>query len=90
MVLKPSIARKLVLIPNILVLSALSACGTVPYDTASLVPPAKRCMTSPASLPKLKVGDDLVQSYASVTRSYGRETSKTRCLQRWVRTVINK
>lgn len=70
--------------------AALAGCSSVPYDTASLVPPARRCMTSPAALPKLKAGDDLVQSYASVTRSYGREVSKTRCLQKWVRTVVAK
>ena len=70
--------------------AALSGCGSVPYDTASLVPPAKRCMVAPQSLAKLKVGDDLVQSYASVTRSYGREASKLRCVQKWARTVINK
>jgi len=90
MILKLSIVRKMVLIPCILVLSGVSGCGSVPYDTASLVPPAKRCMTSPAAIPRLKAGDDLVQSYASVTRSYGREASKTRCLQKWVRTVLSK
>lgn len=68
----------------------LGACSGVPYNTSELVPPAKRCMVSPSRLQNLKEGDDLVQAYASAVRSYGRETSKTRCLQKWTRTVLAK
>jgi len=69
----------------------LSGAGCVPaYDTSDLVPPAKRCMVAPSAIPKLKVGDDLVQSYASVTRSYSREASKLRCVQKWARAVTEK
>jgi hypothetical protein len=81
---------------RVIALSATTAamiicgCADIPYDTADLVPPARRCMVAPQSLTRLKAGDDLVQSYASAVRSYGRETSKLRCVQRWARTVINK
>jgi hypothetical protein len=76
---------------GILAYFTLSGAGCVPaYDTSDLVHPSARCMTAPASLQALKEGDDLVQSYASVSRQYGRETSKLRCVQRWARTVTEK
>jgi hypothetical protein len=68
----------------------LSGCADAPFDTSELVKPSARCMVAPGALPKLKEGDDAVQSYASVVRSYGRETSKLRCLQRYVRTVTKE
>ena len=67
----------------------LAGCAGTPFPPSELVPPAKRCMFAPRHLASLKVGDDLVSAYASVERQYGNETSKTRCLQKWVRTVTH-
>lgn len=68
----------------------LTACGGVPVPPSSLVPPAKRCMVSPGQLQALRAGEDLVPAYATTIRSYKRETSKLRCLQKWVRAVSSK
>ena len=75
---------------NIGCLTLAGCAGDVPFGPSELVPPAKRCMASPVALAKLKEGDDLIQAYAAVARSYGREASKLRCVQRWSRTVLNK
>lgn len=67
---------------------AVAGCGSAtPVPPSQLVQPAKRCVVAPERLSKLQPGEDLVPAYASVVRSYGRETSKLRCLQRWVKAV---
>jgi hypothetical protein len=70
--------------------NCMGACADAPFDTSELVKPSPRCMVAPGALQTLKDGDDLVVAYASAARSYGRETSKLRCLQRYVRTVTKE
>lgn len=65
----------------------LCACGGPPTPPSKLVQPAKRCMVAPGKLAIPQAGDDLTVHYAAAVKSYGRETSKVRCLQKWVRTA---
>ena len=54
------------------------------------VPPSARLMTAPAPLEDIKPGDDVIQKHAELRRQYGRETSKVRGLQGYVRAVLKK
>lgn len=70
--------------------AALAGCGGAPVPPSGLVPPAKRCMVPPGALEQVRAGDDLVLKYATTIKSYKRETSKVRCLQKWARAVTKK
>lgn len=67
----------------------LAGCAT-PYAVSDLQGPPARCMKPPVALPKLKVGDDLVQEHASLRLSYGRNASNHRSCQRYIRTLLGK
>lgn len=67
---------------------AVAGCAdTAPVPPSKLARPAAALMVTPEPLSQVQAGDDLYQSHARLRRSYGRETSKLKRLQRWVRTV---
>lgn len=82
----PSSIPKVIYTLAFVQITALSGCGVV-APPSQLTGPAKRCMVAPQTLKGVPVGGDLVTEYSAVAQAYGRETSKLRCLQKWVRTV---
>lgn len=69
------------------ILAATSGCGGPPVPPSSLKPPPSRCMKAPEPLEELQQGDDLVLKHADLRRSYGQETSKQKCLARYINTI---
>lgn len=65
----------------------LAGCSSGAIDPTGIRKPDAVLMLPPAPPEKLKVGDDLKLRYASLRRSYGRETARLRDLQRYVRTI---
>ena len=65
----------------------LCGCGGQPVPPSKLVKPADVLMVPPGQLPNIREGEDVAQHAATVRRIYGREASKLRKLQRYVRTV---
>ena len=65
---------------------ALAGCS----NGKATEPPSPRLMTAPAALEDIKPGDDVIQKHAELRRQYGRETSKVRGLQGYVRAVLKK
>jgi len=65
----------------------LAACGGPPAPPSALRDAPKWCMASPQKLPQLLPGENLVEKHARLRRQYTSETSKTQCLQRYVRTA---
>lgn len=66
---------------------ALCGCASTPTPPSKLVRPASVLMIAPEPLPDVREGDDLAVHVATTRRMYGREASKLRRLQRYVRTV---
>lgn len=66
---------------------ALSGCAGAPVPPSKLVKPAAALMVPPETLADIGEGDDLGEVLAHTRRSYGREATKLRRLQRWSRTV---
>ena len=65
----------------------LGGCGGKPVPPSKLVKPSSMLMVAPGTLPDLREGDDVGQHAITVRRMYGKEASKLRRLQRYVRTV---
>lgn len=89
------------MIRSILVFSALSfalvalaflgGCGTgTPVAVGQLKPAPTRCMVAPEQLGTLSAGQSLVEQHGKLRLSYARETSKLRCVQRYVRTITRQ
>ena len=69
----------------------LSGCaGDVPVSPSRLEPPASYLMIPPAPLPDVKAGDDYGQALIATRKQYGKETSKLRRLQRYVRVATRR
>lgn len=66
---------------------ALAGCGGQPVPPSKLVKPADALMVAPGQLPNIREGDDVAKHAATVRKLYGKEASKLRRLQRYVRTV---
>lgn len=66
---------------------ALGGCATSPVPPSKLSKPASELMIAPGVLPDLFEGDDIGQHTIVVRRMYGKEATKLRRLQRYVRTV---
>lgn len=69
-------------------LAAIVAGCAPPVPPSQLSGPPKRCMAAPERIPKVKAGDDMIVHDAANIEARKREASKTRCLQRYVRTVL--
>ena len=65
----------------------ISGCSTSPVPPSKLSKPASELMIAPGVLPDLFEGDDIGQHTIVVRRMYGKEATKLRRLQRYVRTV---
>jgi hypothetical protein len=65
----------------------LAGCGGVQAPPSTLANPPSWCLSSPQRLPQLLPGENLVEKHAQLRRQYSAEASKTRCLQRYVKTV---
>lgn len=65
----------------------LAGCGGKPVPPSKLAKPSAMLMVAPGTLPDLREGDDIGQHAIAVRRMYGREATKLRGLQRYVRTV---
>lgn len=72
---------------SIALAAILAGCGGPPAPPSTLRDPPARCMNSPQKLPQLLPGENLVDKHADLRRRYTNETSKTQCLQRYVRTM---
>ena len=71
-------------------LFAFSGGSCVPeFDSSALKKPAKRCMSTPAPIHKLKVGDDLVEKHIELGDQYTSVASRLRCTQRYINAVTN-
>lgn len=71
----------------IFIACALAGCGGGPVPPSKLSKPAAALMVPPETLADIQAGDDLGEVVARTRRSYGREATKLRRLQRWARTV---
>lgn len=69
-----------------LIVCTLAGCASaIPTE-----PPSPRLMTPAKPLDDVKAGDDIVAKHAELRRQYGRETSKVRGLQAYVKALLNK
>ncbi len=71
----------------LLICCCLAGCGGPPVPPSKLGKPAAALMVPPELLPDIREGDDLGQHVVRVRGMYGREATKLRRLQRYVRTV---
>lgn len=53
-------------------------------------PPAPWMMAKPKPLTDVKAGDDIVQKYAELRRDAGKDKSRVRGLQAYVKTLLSK
>lgn len=65
---------------------SLSGCATAALSGNIGGAPA-RCMKPPEAIAPLKAGDDLLEKHAALRLALKRSNSKTRCLQRYARTI---
>ena len=63
----------------------LAGCATAPVPPSKLSKPASALMVAPELLPDLFEGDDIGHHAVIVRRMYGKEATKLRRLQRYVR-----
>lgn len=71
----------------IAICASIAGCAPA-VPPSQLSGPPKRCMASPERIPKVKAGDDMIAHDAANIEARKREASKTRCLQRYIRTVL--
>lgn len=71
----------------ITIVCTLGGCATSPVPPSKLSKPASELMIAPGVLPDIFEGDDVGQHAIRVRRMYGKEATKLRRLQRYVRTV---
>lgn len=64
----------------------LGGCATAALSGNIGGAPA-RCMRPPEAIAPLKAGDDLLEKHAALRLALKRSNSKTRCLQKYARTV---
>lgn len=80
------------LFPLIILLLTLTACSSVPYDSAKLNPPAKWMMAKPCGLPKYPENDgdpvERAQYDLSVRQCASRRGSQVTGLQRYVKQIV--
>jgi hypothetical protein len=77
----------LIVVMLVTVAAILAACGGPPAPPSQLKNPPSWCLSGPQKLPQLSPGENLIEKHASLRRQYSIEASKTRCLQRYVRTI---
>lgn len=65
----------------------LAACSGPVAPPSTLKPAPNWCMAGPSKLQSLAPGENLVEKHAQLRRQYKNEAAKTRCLQRYVKTV---
>lgn len=65
----------------------LSGAGCVPESPAPTVAPARRCMQPVAPIPRPAVGEEAKAYQARLIDHAKAESSKTRCLQKFAKTV---
>lgn len=66
----------------------LAGCGgSPPVPPSKLVGPSKRCMENPKPVPPMQQGQDSLAYSGALAQQYGKEASKLRCVQKWVRVV---
>lgn len=75
---------------TLIVVLSLAGCADSPVPGSKLVGPAAVLMVAPDPLPDIKEGEDVARHAIKVRKMYGKEASKLRRLQRWVRVVTKK
>lgn len=68
----------------------LAGCGGPPVPPSKLKSPAAVLMVAPEPLRDIQQGEDVANHAIKVREMYGKEASKLRRLQRWVRVVTKK
>lgn len=82
------VVRNILFVVILILLAAiLAGCGGPTAPPSKLGPPPSWCMSGPQKLPQLSPGENLIEKHAGLRRQYTNEASKTRCLQRYVRTI---
>jgi hypothetical protein len=80
--------RTIVFISSMLAIVVIGGCsGDVAVPPSKLEKPAAYLMVAPEPLFNVAAGDDYGQALIKTRKMYGKETSKLRRLQRYVRVI---